>query len=182
MAAFNALIGFGSATSGGERYESLAAMTEDSDLVVRGAMAAAELGPTWVVDPVTQQLAYRARIVVEVDEVLAGKPVEAEPGTIWLTFPIAGPEGVAAMEATLPNREAILYLKNIGDYAKTRGFGPDHVLSDRRLYRLVGDDLGIVWNDDGTVALGPSPDEWMTELTGTSFDSLLERARMAAGD
>lgn len=86
------------------------------------------------------------------------------------------PAYLEELVASLPDEEAIFFLRNKGSEAQAQWMSPDIVASDAPFYRMVSAQ-GVLRNHDGEVAPGPAEGEFLQKLTGRDFRALLDELR-----
>lgn len=166
------------------RYESLEAMTEDVDLVVRGHLVGVVVKriQSFEQNELHESLPS-AFGIVEIDEVLKGKPASQTPGTV-----LVARLGVADAEsASLPKESVILFLKSYAQMRRDAGVTPSKDAEDQYFYARPNGYQCLLREVDGRVALVPGPEGWAealgpfpSELEGMSVSTVLaEIARTA---
>lgn len=164
----------------GFTYESLAEITADAHLVVRGRVIGRQDGQLELFDGTVTDVQWG---VVSVDEVLKGSPQGKTPGAILV-------EDLGNVEATvdLPNGDVILFLKNYAQLRVDEGSAPSSDADDRYYYGRPNGYQCVLRNLDGQVGV-PKPFNWngdlgpfLARIDGQPFDDVVNRVRAMAVD
>jgi hypothetical protein len=154
---------------GVEHYESLAAMTEAADAVVVGTIvdlrkddrySEADLGGGLVVT-----------MTLKFERTLSGEVNPAAPGELNLSVYVTDPGQYDRFAAGLPAETAIFFLRN--QFAEIDTNKGSHRPNDRLYYRVVSDQ-GLIRDVDGKAIPAVADGEFLTALSGKSFDALVE--------
>lgn len=141
----------------GFHYASLADITADSHLIIRGRVIGLSQGG---IEPFDDTFYVKSMPVtfgvVAVDEVLKGSPESKAPGTI-LVARLAGGE---MSETDLPQDEVILFLKNYAEMRRDFGALPAGDTDDRYYYVRPNGYQAVLRNRDGLVAVPSAPEGW----------------------
>lgn len=176
-------------TDGGFRYASIAEMTNAVHLVVTGRVVGIDRGTfhPYEANPlegVSPQAYDVMLLVIEVDEVLKGEPVERAPGLLQIRLPGGDPE---VLEANIPTHEHLFFLMNDGQWRLDLGYRLWDEETERMTYVRPNPFQSVIRNIDGLVNVirpyhpdGESADYWPLELDGVLYADVLDEVRRAA--
>lgn len=168
-------------------YNSLAAITADAHLIVRGRLIGTRRGELQPFQAPEGMADGRAVIfgVVAVDEVLKGSPNMLLPGEVLVAR--VGAENQNPDE--LPRGEVVLFLMNYQLLRKELGVGPSSDLNDRFYYVRPNGYQCVLRNLDGVVRIvRPAEDSgevlqgFPLVLDGESFPAVLDSIRQSVAD
>ena len=165
-------------------YDSLAQMTSDAHLIVRGRLIGTRAGELQPFDAPDGMDGARRVIfgIVAIDEVLKGSPNTLIPGAVLVARVGASDQ----RPEDLPRGEIVLFLKNYQQLRLETGSGPSSDSDDRFYYarpngyqcvlRNLGGDVRIVEpaEDSGEVLQG-----FPGQLNHESFSDVLDAIRQA---
>ena len=165
-------------------YDSLADITANANLIVRGRLVDMRPGEIWPFSLNMQQEMGPLRAafaIVEIDEVLKGTPQTKSPGTI-----IASDLGLERGTLDdLPEGEVTLFLMNYAQQRIETDSPPSPDEDDRYYYVRPNGYQGVLRNVDGRVWLVDPERPWENEfpvpLDGKPYDEVVDRIRELAG-
>lgn len=164
-------------------FPSLKAAVQGSDAVVVGTISSIKNGPEHRDD--YGNVGHFATVDVVIDEAIRGVVATRNPGHVEMRIVLGVSRAVddvtfeeqfRSLEASLPKEQALLMLFNTADYAKRIG-APPNSGEDAFAYELFGGQ-SVIRNASGSAK--PFPMEgWTEELSGRTFESVVEEARRA---
>lgn len=158
-------------------YGSLAEITGDSHLIVRGRVTGIQTGQLELFDGSVIGMVFG---VVRIDEVLKGAPEAKTPGTIL----VAELAQAGMPEADLPAGEVLLFLKNYAQERIDTGNDQAKDPDDRYYYSRPNSYQSVLRRFDGVVEIVDGPPGWEqalgpfpSRLDGHSFVQTINRIR-----
>ena len=160
-----------------EHYTSLPGMTQAADAVVRARVVAVAPGRVFG-DPAATALHYAA-VTLRVDELLAGRLPDRHREELTLEVPLfAGRDAIGVLEPAADGPEAIFFLRNKGESARTAAMSVRDRVAEADYYRLVV--MGaVIANDAGRAALPDGDVEALASLDGGRFATAVDLVRAA---
>jgi hypothetical protein len=148
------------------------------DLVVVGRIRAVEAGRP--MPPEDQADGYAlGELEFEVEDVITGEVVEAEPRIIKVQFVLGDGRLLPRFTKMFPKERAVLFLANLGKHAERLGLPPDDPTMGFDHYSIQGPQ-GFVWDDHGYARPSSTDDQWMRDIEGRSFEEVIRDVRSIA--
>lgn len=169
----------------GWTYDSLAEITRDSHLVVRGRVTdlRSEMHQGFEEGEFMGRGVRVVYGIVTVHEVLKGVPETRVPGTVEVAQ--LGWEGLTV--ADLPQHDVILFLKNYAQMRVDEGAAPSEDPPGRYYYRRPNGYQCVLRNIEGQIEIIDGPRGWQdafgpfpSGLVGRSFDDVAAQIRQIA--
>ena len=147
-----------------DHYATLSEMTRGSDAVVRGRVVGVAPGRSF---GAAGHALHYAAVTIAVDEAVAGTLPPRHATQLTLEVPLyGGADMIDALRASLPDEESLFFLRNKG-------------AAEADYYRLVVM-RGVIVNRDGSAEVMPSDEDFLTELDGSPYDTLVAQVREAS--
>lgn len=90
---------------------------------------------------------------------------------------------IGALEDSIPKESALFFLRDKYELVRFEGIPKDLMEIERGRYALVNDGQGVIRNIDGVARRSPNAsddDEFLVQLDGQTFRTVVERAGAAA--
>ncbi len=165
-------------------FASLADVTDEADLIIRGHMTKLYIGEHWVFneEDAPVPLSY---MTIQIDEVLKGVPVSLTPGFVEMMYEYPDPGWAPPPPETLPAGENLWFLKYDAAYWQLRGLPPRQSAIAPFAYFLPNHDQTVLRKIDGHVSVIRAADLaeifgedlFPVPLDGQNYEALVEQLR-----
>jgi hypothetical protein len=159
-------------------HDSIAAIKAASSAVVVGRISAVVAGPDFLDE--YGNVSHNATVLVDIEDVLDGEVVEAEPGRMKLRTVVSfgsrvrpNRDLVERLVASLPRERALFFVENVSERLDRMGVPPTNPRHDPEAYRVLGG-FGFIRDVDGA-AEPPAwvASRWPADLRGRPFDEVV---------
>jgi hypothetical protein len=163
-------------------YDSVAGIKADASAVIVGRIGSVSAGPDF--QDQYGNTTHLATIMIDIEEVLKGPVVEADPGRLKLwtvagvgtgEFPNEG--GAERLASALPRERAVFFTVNMAELVEQLGGPADVPQADPEAYEVLGGN-GFIREVDGAA----EPPAWVSagwpaEFRGRRFDEVVDEIK-----